>query len=51
MVEFLRQFATITIDNYSYLAIRLERSAHSLYSFSRTTIRFLREQNINPLKP
>ena len=26
-------------DNYSYLAIRLERSAHSLYSFSRTSIK------------
>ena len=26
------------VVNYSYLAIRLERSAHSLYSFSRTSI-------------
>ena len=29
------------VVNYSYLAIRLERSAHSLYSFSRTTIQDL----------
>ena len=29
------------VVNYSYLAIRLERSAHSLYSFSRTSIQDL----------